>query len=220
MKTTTTTAPAANLTKYQQPPTSPLAALVGTIVGKVRINTPRKGQQLYECAAWYSNAESETGIFPLILREDYYNKDSYFLTADLPGKITACSFTALFCGNPIPGARDSSADRIGGPQNVGFRIDLPAAYKADGISPGNAPFDIALAPELLQPALDHYTTRAHNQAANTAYWLAEGKMDMIQAAGRWTMENAEAACQLETVARYRRAGFLKECKAANTAWSR
>jgi hypothetical protein len=67
-------------------------------------------QQLYECAAWYTNWKLIPGVYPLQRAVDERSgKVSYHATVD--AEVESDSFQSLFCGNAIGAAYDTAKNR-------------------------------------------------------------------------------------------------------------
>lgn len=81
--------------------TEAFSALLNTVVGAIRINTPQKQTQHYETACWYEKRETLTGVYPIKLVQDYHNKDRFYLSAEVPAVVTDDYFPSLFCGNVV-----------------------------------------------------------------------------------------------------------------------
>lgn len=113
------------------------------LVGYIRINQPVKYQEQYECAAWYENRVSETGVFPLYLETGVDSGQPVKrLAAELPSVVTDDYFQSLNCGMPIGKPYDSqkNAGKTGKPIKVTF--DCVAGIEKHGNTPcENVPTD-------------------------------------------------------------------------------
>ena len=147
-----------------------ISPLLDKQVGWVRINKPLVNHNNgYECAAWWQQETSTTGVFPLILRMgdyDYHGRCS--ASAAIPAKVTDCYFGALWGGVAI-GKYDKSSD-IGRDATVYFRVSLPELIETTG-SPRLEDKDYA-------PIWDHVPTIITYWKDRALFWLeaANNKM--------------------------------------------
>jgi hypothetical protein len=182
---------------------APLAEFVGQTVGWLRVVTPiTHHTQNYECAAWWQDEESATGIFPLILREDPYSKGKFYAVATLPAKVTDCYFGALWCGNPI-GKYDKSAD-VGRDAEIRHRVNLPELVHTTGSATGK--LDYAPVWSFVPSIIAHYKARAADwfESARQALtgesiWARHSEQEKFGSFGTyaiWAGEHAKAAEQM------------------------
>jgi hypothetical protein len=101
--------------------------LVGKVYGKAKVIVPQKFHDAsYECAAWWQDRVSATGVFPVILSADFYNDLSYFFTIKLPATIEKENFQSLFCGNAIGGPYDMTKNAGKPCQEITVRKEISA----------------------------------------------------------------------------------------------
>ncbi len=192
-------------------PVLPLSAFVGKRIGWLRLVKPATNHRAsYECAAWWQDEESETGIFPLILCEDRFNKGRFFSVATVPAKVTDCYFGSLWCGNAI-GKYDKTAD-LNREATIYVTIQLPELVHTTGSATGNRDY----APDwLIVPSvIAHYETRAAECLAyaqtSFAEPLREGnkiewKFDTLHHAAQWVADHAKAVSDMR-----RELGYMTE----------
>lgn len=90
-----------------------METLLATEIGKVSINSPIKFRdQSYECAAWWEERLSTTGVFPLLLKKVNHYTDDYVVYAEIPAVVTDEYFPALFHGVAV-GTSPYKPSRIG-----------------------------------------------------------------------------------------------------------
>ncbi len=71
-------------------------------VGFIRVNKPIVYvDNQFECAAWWEERTSKTGIYPLLLQKANYYSNDYNVVADVPGVITNDYFPSLWGGVAI-----------------------------------------------------------------------------------------------------------------------
>lgn len=86
-----------------------LRPLVGKVVGKVRVSAPQEYHDAgYECAAWWEDRVSTTGVFDVIIGHDPHEKNRIFFFARIPATVKADFFPALWCGNLIGDPYDTT----------------------------------------------------------------------------------------------------------------
>lgn len=154
-----------------------LLPLVGRTVGWLRVNKPVVNlNRGYECAAWWQEETSALGVFPLVLREDYYSKGKFYATATLPATVTDCDFTSYFGGNAI-GKYDKARD-LGRAAQIVYRLELPKMVQDTG---GHYPENL--------PAVEYCPVWDHVPAF-IAYWKARAA-DWLDTANRAMAEAQE-----------------------------
>lgn len=145
-------------------------------VGWVRINKPLVNHNNgYECAAWWQQETSVTGVFPLILRMgeyDYHGRCS--ASAAIPAKVTDCYFGSLWGGNAI-GKYDKSKD-LGRDATIYFGVSLPKLIETTD-----------------SPRLDDkdYTPLWEHVPAIIEYWK-DRSLFWLDAANEWRLKGDDA----------------------------
>jgi len=72
--------------------------LVGSVIGAFKANVPLEyTKHDYECAAWWEQHRSKTGVFPVRLKLSYDGR-RYFAHTEIPAVVTDDFFPALYCG--------------------------------------------------------------------------------------------------------------------------
>lgn len=106
---------------------SPLKALQdnGTVVGYVRISEPVKHHDAtFECAAWWIDSVSSTGVFPVYVGQNYHSPHEFYFFAELPATVVEDSFQALWCGVGIGKGYDTKQNAGKPARNITVKKNL------------------------------------------------------------------------------------------------
>jgi hypothetical protein len=129
-------------------PESYSSVVVGTVIGAVRVNQPHVYRNdSYECAAWWEERTSETGIFLVRLAQAPFHPHYLSCVATLPAKVTNDWFPGLWCGVSISN-EPYKPKHIGEAREIKIGIDLVEAIEQTGRSPSpESKFEWYMAPE-------------------------------------------------------------------------
>ena len=202
--------------------------LLNTQVGWVRINTPIVyTNKSYECAAWWQESTSDTGVFPLFLRQkDRYSVD-FIVVADIPATVTDDYFPALWGGVAISN-EPYKPKYIGKESKVSVSSSLMDAIQNTGVIPGRD-VDWYVNPEIWKQYIQNREEELRAAYADLPKWWAEYNAEEDEYHSRVGMvaHVAEHIVQYsrEIQCLYRAVGYLeqatdmwRELHKKNTEW--
>ncbi len=208
----------------------PIQSKVGTVVGKIAIRKPQVyTDRGYECAAWWEERTSITGIFPLTLVYDARN-ERLTVNADVPAHVSDDYFPALFAGNSF-GTRPTAKQHVGEARTIQMACDMVDAIKNTGWGYGGARPDVEwfVGKEFWSIAVEHHTQRLHRAYNDLPRWWSEyvagedeyfSRVGMVAYFGKIIAESGEILRELqERIQRTETSTFLPLYH-ANTAWAR
>lgn len=115
------------------------------LVGAVQVNKSFVyTEHNYECAAWWEERTSDTGVFPVYLTRSYSYPKNLLLTAHIEGKVTNDYFPALWGGVSLSN-KPYTPKNLGQKRTILHSVSVEEAIEKTGNSPG-ADFDWFILP--------------------------------------------------------------------------
>jgi hypothetical protein len=199
---------------------------IGKPVGFVRINKPIvHTDSSYECAAWWEERTTTTGVFPLFLN---VVNNNYSVQAKIPATVSDDYFPSLWGGVAISD-KPYVAKNIGNKsRDVRVSADIVAAIKDTGTIPG-ADKDWYVNPEIWELVIKDHEQQLFNAYNALPEWWAKyqagddqyhSRVGMIAHFGEMLVRYPREIQEL-----YRHHGYLnekspmwQELHKKNTAW--
>lgn len=203
---------------------------IGKPVGFVRINEPIVFTYSgYECAAWWEQRTSTTGVFPLILRKkDKYSND-FIVEAMIPAVVTDDFFPALWGGVSVSNKPYVSKSIGMKCSDISATIDLIEAIKHTGNIPGESTRDWYINPEIWELVIKNREQEIVKAYTELPKWWAQyqagedkfhSRVGMVGHFGEMLVRYSKEIQEL-----YRLSGYLNEksdmwrnLHKKNTAW--
>jgi hypothetical protein len=171
---------------------------VDQVVGKVLILEPIKDRNSsYECAAWWEETVSDTGVFDVKLNLNYLYPDNHpIVYASIPSTVTDDYFPAMYGGVSVS-RTPYKPKHLGERRKLGLSMPLYDAILQSGNSPAHRRWVIphgelwSLCEQDMRARVVRY---AEAFPAAYAKWLAEGdgsyvgNLSMVGAYGGWIAE--------------------------------
>jgi hypothetical protein len=142
-------------------------------VGFVQVNKPIVYvNNNYECAAWWEERTSKTGVYPLFLKKRNGYSADFIVVAEIPGTITDDYFPALWGGVPVSN-KPYTPKYVGREsQPIPVSADLSKAIDDTGNSPGRD-IDWYINPELWTIFLKNREEELNKVYADLPNWWKE-----------------------------------------------
>jgi len=147
-------------------------------VGFIRVNKSIVyTDKSYECAAWWEERTSETGVYPLMLKPAeslYPERPNFVVAASIPATVSADYFPALWAGVAISNKPYDCYKNVGRKcRDIDIRADLVQAICDTGISPNEKGNDWYVNPEIWELVIKNREEELVKSYKNLPRWWDE-----------------------------------------------